>query len=181
MSEAGHTTRIHATSIRMGEMAVSMNDGHLRTLLGSCIGLALFDGDLKVGGLAHMVLPQSRGPTDTPGKYVDSAIPSLLRDMQRVAGRSLDLTARIAGGANMFATEVTRTIGVQNIEATERALAELGIPIVGRHCGGEQGRRMSLDTTTGLITIDIVGCAQIQMKNSNSRRRSIHGQARAHR
>ena len=165
----------------MCEMAVAMNDGHLRTLLGSCIGLVLFDGNLKVGGLAHMVIPRASGPTDTPGKYVDTAIPSLLRDMQRVAGQSLDLTARIAGGANMFSTEVTRTIGIQNIEATERILAELGIPIIGRHCGGEQGRRMTLDTMTGLITIDIVGYAQIQMKDSNHRRRSTYGQARAHR
>ena len=46
-------------SIRMGEMAVAINDGVLRTLLGSCIGLALYDQNRRVGGLAHVVLPDS--------------------------------------------------------------------------------------------------------------------------
>ena len=55
-----------AQSIRMGEMAVAINDGVLRTLLGSCIGLVLYDRKRKVGGLAHVVLPESRGETDRP-------------------------------------------------------------------------------------------------------------------
>ena len=46
---------------------------------------------------------------------------------------------------------------------TEKLLNELGIPLVGRHCGGEQGRRMSLDTATGVITIEIVGSDPIEL------------------
>ena len=49
------------------------------------------------------------------------------------------------------------SIGVQNVLAIERLLKDLGIPIIGRHCGGEQGRRMKLDASTGIVTIDIVG------------------------
>ncbi len=151
------------STIRMGELAVSMNDGVLRTLLGSCIGLALYDRRHKVGGLAHIVLPQSGSPDGPLGKFVDTAIPALCAEMEALAGRSLKPTARIAGGANMFSTTVTRTVGAQNLEATEKLLNELGIPLVGRHCGGEQGRRMSLDTATGVITIEIVGSDPIEL------------------
>ncbi len=151
------------STIRMGELAVSMNDGVLRTLLGSCIGLALYDRRHKVAGLAHIVLPQSRSPDDPPGKYVDTAVPALCARMKTLAGRSIKPTARIAGGANMFSTSVTRTIGAHNLEATEQLLDALGIPLTGRHCGGEQGRRMSLDTTTGIITIEIVGSDTIEL------------------
>ena len=157
------TTTKHAPSVRMGELAVAMNDGVLRTLLGSCIGLALYDRKAKVGGLAHIVMPKSRSEDDPRGKFVDTAIPALKRDMEMLAGGPLDLTARIAGGANMFETNVTRTVGLQNLEATEQLLDELRIPIVGRHCGGKQGRRMSLDTTSGIITIDIVGAEPIEI------------------
>ena len=143
--------------IRMGQMAVAMNDGAIRTLLGSCIGLALYDRKRKVGGLAHIVLPDSRGKTELPAKFVDTAIPALVHAMEKLAGSGLEMTAKIAGGANMFSMSVTKTIGVQNIEATEQLLEDLRIPIVARHVGGEQGRRMSLDTTTGRVVIEIVG------------------------
>ena len=54
------------TAIRMGDLAVSANDGVLRTLLGSCIGLALYDHTHKVGGLAHIVLMRPMDATLIP-------------------------------------------------------------------------------------------------------------------
>jgi chemotaxis protein CheD len=147
----------------MGEMDVAMNDGVLRTLLGSCIGLALYDRKHKVAGLAHIVLPTSREATESPGKFVDTAIPSLVRDMEQLAGLALKPIAKIAGGANMFSTSAERTIGLQNIEASERLLAQLRIPIVARHCGGQQGRRMSLDTQTGRVLVEIVGLDPVEL------------------
>ncbi len=150
-------------SIRMGEMDVAIRDGVLRTLLGSCIGLALYDRKYKVAGLAHIVLPISRGRTELPGKFVDTAIPTLVKDMEARAGSALKPTARIAGGANMFSSAAERTIGLRNIEASERLLAELRIPVVARHCGGEQGRRMSLDSQTGRVVVEIVGCDPIEL------------------
>jgi chemotaxis protein CheD len=150
-------------SIRMGEMDVAISDGVLRTLLGSCIGLALYDRKHKVAGLAHIVLPASRGSKELPGKFVDTAIPTLVRDMEERAGAALNPTARIAGGANMFSSSAERTIGLENIEASERLLAELRISIVARHCGGQQGRRMSLDSHTGRVMVEIVGCDPIEL------------------
>lgn len=146
-------------SLPMGEIAVARTSGVLRTLLGSCLGLALYDRRFKVGGLGHIVLPSSLGRAERPGKFADTAVPSMIQQMQELAGEErLKLCAKIAGGANMFTGGDTgNTIGVQNVQAVECLLAELRIPIIGRHCGGEQGRRMMLDTATGIVTIDIVG------------------------
>ena len=162
-------------SIRMGEMSVARDDGILRTLLGSCVGLALYDRVYRVAGLAHSVLPVSLGVDAQPGKFVDTAIPALVEEMSRLVGASIEPTARLAGGANMFATEVARTIGRENVEAAERVCAALGIPVVGRHCGGEKGRRMILDSTTGLITIEIVGQDSIELHDGLRRRKVWHG------
>lgn len=150
-------------SIRMGEMSVASAGDELRTLLGSCVGLALYDRQRKVGGLAHIVLPESRGNTDRPGKFVDTAIPALIEEMKSLAGAELKLIAKIAGGASMFPTTVAAQIGRQNLEACEELLDELSIPIVARHCGGEQGRRMSLDTADGKVVIEIVGQDPIEL------------------
>ena len=149
--------RTEHSSIRMGEMSVAADGDTLRTLLGSCVGLALYDRRQKVGGLAHIVLPDSRGNTDKPGKFANTAIPTLIDEMHAAAGDELNLTAKLAGGASMFSMSVPSRIGEQNIESCERLLRELGIPILARHCGGEKSRRMSLDTAVGRVVIEIVG------------------------
>jgi chemotaxis protein CheD len=143
----------------MGQFAVTRTNGVLRTLLGSCLGLALYDRRCKVAALGHIVLPNSLGRTEPAGKFVDTAVPAMIRHMQKLAeAERLRLSAKIAGGANMFVgNDARNTIGTQNIAAVERLLDDLRIPIVGRHCGGEQGRRMLLDAATGTVTIDIVG------------------------
>ena len=156
-------TNAASSSIRMGEMSVANDGDLLRTLLGSCIGLALFDRQRKVGGLAHIVLPSARGKTDSPGKFADTAIPKLIEDMESLAGVELKLTAKMAGGACMFSKSAAANIGSQNTETCERLLGELGIPIVAKHCGGSKGRRMSLDTGNGRVVIEIVGQAPIEL------------------
>ncbi len=144
-------------SIRMGELGVCRETGALRTLLGSCLGVALYDRKLRVAGLAHIVLPKANGTPELPGKYADTALPELIRQMQAVVpGENLKLTAKLAGGANMFnSTSSPATIGEMNTQAVERILGELRIPVIGRHLGGEQGRRMTLDAATGQVTIEI--------------------------
>ena len=68
-------------SIRMGEMTVGKDGALLRTLVGSCVGLALHDRRQRIGGLAHIVLPRAAGATDHPAKFVDTAIPALLAQL----------------------------------------------------------------------------------------------------
>jgi chemotaxis protein CheD len=146
-------------SLPMGEIAVSQTSGALRTLLGSCLGLALYEPKSKIGALAHIVLPASLGRSELPGKFVDTAVPAMVRGMRAlVADRPMRLQAKFAGGANMFAAAgAANTVGAQNVSAVERILRELGIPVTARHCGGEQGRKMTFDLATGLVTIEIVG------------------------
>ena len=151
------------TSIRMGEMSVAMDGEKLRTLLGSCVGVALHDRSKHVGGLAHIVLPRAQGATDRPGKFVDTAIPALIGSMEEVVAGSLNLVAKLAGGANMFSATESSSIGQRNVESCEEVLRKLGIPIVGRHCGGGQGRRMLLDTATGEVRIERVGHPPVEL------------------
>ena len=86
-------------SLPMGEIGVARTSGLLRTLLGSCLGLALYDRRLKVAGLGHIVLPSALGRNEHPGKYADTAVPEMIRQMQELAGEErLKLCAKIAGG-----------------------------------------------------------------------------------
>ena len=164
MDDVGETVESTATStIRMGEVSVAQDGAELRTLLGSCIGLALYDRRQKIGGLAHIVLPQSRGNTDRPGKFVDTAIPELIRKMEELGSGKLRIVAKMAGGASMFSTTVAANIGLQNIEACESILKSMNIPILARDCGGSQGRRMSLKTGDGTVVIEVVGQDPVEL------------------
>lgn len=146
--------------VGIGELAVLCGTGRLRTLLGSCIGLVLHDATRRVGGLAHIVLPASNGEAHAPGKYADTALPALLAKMRQAGAQPKSITAKLAGGANMFATKV-KTIGDQNLETMENLLKQAGIPLVGMHCGGTQGRRLTFDVETGAVTIGWAGGSSI--------------------
>jgi chemotaxis protein CheD len=152
-------------SVPIGRWAVAAAPVLIRTLLGSCAGVVLYDRVAKLGGVAHVVLPDSRGTTDHPGKFADTAIPALIGDLERRLGRAIRgrLTAKIAGGASMFQSGPTLNIGRLNHQAVERVLAELGIPILARDIGGETGRRLTFDTLSGIVAIKVPGGADYEI------------------
>ena len=150
----------HSGSVPMAGIGVARDTGVLRTFLGSCIGVGLHDRRLRLAGLAHVVLPAAQGRGDDCGKYADTAIPELLRRMRELAGgEALRPSAKLVGGAKMFAFQSGVLIGEQNLAAVEQILAELGIPVLARSCGGTKGKRMALDVVTGMVTVEAVGCA----------------------
>jgi chemotaxis protein CheD len=87
----------------------------------------------------------------------------LINQLKAITGTDLNLRAKLAGGASMFATTIAADIGVQNIESCQQILRKLRIPIIGQHCGGNQGRRMWLDTSDGKVRIEIVGQGAIEL------------------
>lgn len=145
--------------VGMGQISVARQQGILRTLVGSCVGLTLYDPRYQIAALAHIVLPESQGVMHFPGRFADTAIPEMILRMQQLAaGKRLQLSATLAGGANMFRLSgLGISIGEQNIQAVEKVLTSYRIAIVDRDVGGTQGRRMSLDVATGLVTIHLVG------------------------
>jgi len=162
-AKSGANLQTTATSIRMGEIAVGRDEESIHTLLGSCIGLALYDRRNRVGGLAHIVLPESRGNDGSPGKFADTAIPELIRLIKQTAGTPGKLSAKLVGGACMFQTSSASNIGERNLESIERLLKTARIPIVASHCGGDRGRRMTLVAGSGRVRIEVVGHELIEI------------------
>ena len=146
-------------SVPIGRWGVAAAPTQIRTLLGSCAGVVLHDRAARVGGVAHIVLPDSKGATDQPGKFADTAIPGLIAEIERHLGRSSRgrLTAKVVGGASMFPAGTTLDIGRLNQEAVDRILAGLRIPVLARDVGGSAGRRLTLDVASGVVTIRVPG------------------------
>jgi len=146
-------------SVTIGRWGVIAAPGQIRTLLGSCAGVILHDRAARLGGVAHIVLPDSRGTIDQPGKFADTAIPGLIAELERLLGRRSRgrLTAKVVGGASMFQTGPALNIGRMNQDAVEVILSGLGIPVLARDVGGGSGRRLTLDVATGIVTIRVPG------------------------
>ncbi|MBC8590337.1 chemotaxis protein CheD [Wansuia hejianensis] len=146
--------------IRVGisDYKVSQAPDKLITLgLGSCVGIAIYDEKTKIGGLSHIMLPDSTAFTRDikPEKFADLAIPKMIDEI--TGGKSASkLIAKIAGGASMFNfsdSSSGNSIGDRNVVAVEKKLKELGIPIISSDTGGNIGRTMIVDLQNFNISI----------------------------
>ena len=130
--------------------------------LGSCIGISLYDPQTKVGGLLHIMLPDSTQarPTDNPAKFADTGLPLMLKDVLALGAVKTRLVAKIAGGAQMFAfqnaTDIMR-VGSRNAEAAKKILKDQGIKIIAEDTGGTYGRTVSIDLNTGVYKVKTIG------------------------
>lgn len=136
--------------------------------LGSCLAIALYDPGARIGGLVHSLLPEQRpgDPAGEPGKYVDTAIKTMVGELARAGAEPARLQAKIAGGANMFETEyltLMHSIGVRNARSAKETLLELGIPLAGEEIGGNRGRTVAFDLATGRL---LVYCAKDEQTTS---------------
>ncbi|KUK12377.1 MAG: putative chemoreceptor glutamine deamidase CheD [Moorella sp. 60_41] len=155
---------VEELKVGIGEWKIARPPQRLITLgLGSCVGIAFFDTRTSLGGLAHIMLPDSRQFQEITNraKYADLAIPDMLEAMLKQGARRSSLVAKIAGGAQMFASADRRllnlNIGQRNVEATVGVLKELGIPLLAQDTGGNYGRTMILDTGSGKVYIRAIG------------------------
>ena len=131
--------------------------------LGSCVGICLYDERMKLAGLAHIMLPDSkamRAASTNKAKFADTGIEELVRQMEAKGARKSRMVAKIAGGATMFAFQGKADmvqVGLRNAEACVAKLKELGIPILARDTGENYGRTVIFYPETGDYVVRAVG------------------------
>ncbi|PVX25306.1 MAG: chemotaxis protein CheD [Candidatus Bathyarchaeum sp.] len=141
----------------MAEMRVENRPVVLVTNVGSCVAICIHDPINKCGGLAHIMLPTSKitKNQNLPSKYADTAVPALTESLQKIAKNNSYLTAKIAGGANMFPNLKANSlnIGEKNVEAVKEALSEKGIKLLAEDVKGTYGRRVTFNIVTGSVGV----------------------------
>ena len=149
--------------VGMADLKTCSGEDAVTTLgLGSCVGIAIRDPATGIGGLAHIMLPDSteiRNNSNRP-KFADTGIEDLVSEIVKLGGNRSRLVAKIAGGAQMFAfdteSEMMR-IGDRNVEACKKILKELQIPIVAEDTGLNYGRTVTFYPETTEYHIKAVG------------------------
>lgn len=149
--------------VGMADLNICKSPNIITTLgLGSCIGIAVYDPSSKVGGLAHIMLPDSTKIKNNSNiaKFADSGIEELIRRVTEAGASKTRLVAKIAGGAKMFAVSGLSdvgNIGARNAEASKAKLKELGIPLLAEDTGLNYGRTVELHCETGEFYVKSVG------------------------
>ena len=150
--------------VGMADLKVCKSPDGLTTLgLGSCVGIAIRDNVSLVGGMAHIMLPDStaiRGSENNIPKFADSGIEELVKQMEALGAKRANMTAKLAGGAMMFSfqnkSDLVR-IGDRNVEAAKAKLQEMKIPVLATDTGENYGRTVIFYPETGDYVIRAVG------------------------
>lgn len=152
------TANLSKTSIRvpMAGIVASSAPSVLETLLGSCVGIALWCQETRQGALAHVMLSDSLGCTKQPGRFVDTAIPEMLDQLAKNGARRRAIVAKVCGGSNMFkAASSAHEVGRKNIDKACELLRLQKLPILAQHVGGTSGRVIYFDLESGEIRVKI--------------------------
>jgi chemotaxis protein CheD len=147
----------------MADLAVCKSPDGVTTLgLGSCVGIAIRDPLTKIGGLVHVMLPDSKAIKNNSclAKFADTGIDELIRLMLQLGASRSRLEAKIAGGAQMFAFQKNCelvSVGDRNAEAAKAKLKELQIRLLAEDTGQNYGRTVIYYPETGDYIIRAVG------------------------
>lgn len=157
-------------AIGLGELNVS---GDPETTLvayglGSCVGVAIYDPQVRTGGMAHVVLPERVGGSQDDcgvgARYADMAIDRLATELERAGGTRPRMVVKIAGGAQLLSLPLNGhrwDIGERNIVAVKRALSRNGLILAAYEVGGSYGRTMRFQVRDGRVTVSTVGHSEM--------------------
>ena len=147
----------------MADLNIGKSPDVITTIgLGSCIGIAVYDSVTKIGGLAHIMLPDSTRMKNNSNvaKFADTGIEELIKKMTEAGASKTRMVAKIAGGARMFEVSGLSdvgNIGAKNAEASKKKLKELGIRLIAEDTGLNYGRTVELNCANGDFLIKSVG------------------------
>ncbi len=153
----------HKVVVGVGDMAISNNpDLTLVTYsLGSCLGIAIFDPVSRVGGLLHVMLPDSTidpvKASARPGMFIDTGVPALFRAAYELRADKRRIQIYVVGGAQIMDNSGFFNIGKRNCEALESLFRQHQLPVVGQQVGGLHNRTMFLRLHSGQVTLKMSG------------------------
>lgn len=149
-------------NVGIGEMAFLRGEGLLTTHgLGSCVGVSLYDPDLKLGGLIHIMLPDStinpEKARNNPLLFADTGLLLLLQEFRQHGGVLSRSLVRLAGGASTQGENDLFHIGKRNSATIRKLLWRKQVNVQAEDIGGNDSRTMMLDVLDGTLMIRIPG------------------------
>ena len=149
--------------VGVADMTVSNDPGaELVTYsLGSCLGITIYDPLKKIGGLLHLMLPDSNidpaKAASMPHMFVDTGVPRLFHAAYNLGADRARLIVKVAGGAQLLDAGNIFNIGARNAEAFKKLITQHGLAIQAYDTGGTTSRTVRLDLSNGNVSVKSPG------------------------
>ena len=136
-----------------GQLAVHTGPVKIKTIVGSCVAVCLWDPVARVGGVNHFLLAQP-GPGEPPDtRFGACATAQLIAEACRAGAARTRLVAAVIGGGHPVHSIKTHAIGDDNVAVALAVLAEHGVHVVRQETGGAYGRKLLFNTQTGELIV----------------------------
>mgnify|MGYP006284498105 FL=1 len=157
----GATAVSNRLVVGIADMELSSNEEDILVTyaLGSCLGVAIYDPEARVGGVLHAMLPSAEHDPDKartqPARFVDSGVIALFKNAYRLGAVKERIIVKVAGGACVTGDERSDTfqIGKRNLIALKRLLWKNGVLLKGKDVGGKVSRTLILDMASGQVRV----------------------------
>lgn len=158
------------TEIVLPEVYLQPGDSYLareptiiRTILGSCIGVAFWNERLGIGALCHAQLPKTPkistgGLTLEAGRrYVDFAIRDLAKQFEELGVHPAETQIKLFGGGDVLLVSedgaLKPTVGKLNCESALKVLLDMGYEVAASSLGGHSGLNIKFNTSNGEVLL----------------------------
>ncbi len=129
--------------------------------LGSCIGVAIWDGTAKVAGMLHYMLPDANmdqeRAKDSPYMFGNTGIPLLFRKAYSLGAVKDRLKVYVVGGSQLMDAGGIFNIGQRNYEMLQHLFGKNGILPDKVDVGGAVNRTISIHAGTGKTILKVSG------------------------
>ncbi len=135
--------------------------------LGSCIGVVIWDPVVKVGGLLHYMLPESKldkgRALKKPYMFGDSGIPALFKEAFSRGAVKSRIVVYAVGGSQINDPSGVFSIGKRNYQIMKKLFEKNNIGVKKEDIGGSVTRTVSLDVGTGRVLLKVSGKGEFQL------------------
>jgi len=128
-----------------GYIFLSQEPYLISTVVGSSVAVALWDADIKLGGMSNFLYPLWESSEEATTVYGNVAIPYMVRMFREEGAKDYNLQSQIFGGAESDLTEAGK-IAHENIEVAKSILKKQGIKVISEDVGGRLGRKIVYNT-----------------------------------
>jgi len=125
--------------------------------LGSCVAVVLHDPVARIGGMIHIMLPdstiESQKENFNPFKFVDTGIPYMFKTMFKMGSKRHNIITKVIGGSNVMDKNKFFNIGERNYTSVRKILWRNNILIKGEDVGGSKSRTVRLEIESGRVVV----------------------------
>ena len=144
--------------VEPGQLLISTEPCTLRTILGSCVAVCLYDPGLRIGGMNHYMLARALSPHERSFRHGDRALAELLGRLLRLGCDRSSLCATVVGGARVLSTfSDVMHLGRRNSEFATEWLHDEGITVVASDVLGNCARRLDFHVEDGTCSVRLLG------------------------